>query len=78
MFQIGELIARPWKSAWTPVEVEERELSLYLQLFGFSCCTCDDEWVWDDDMRKVQARGSAVILFVMRVKERMRSMILLK
>jgi hypothetical protein len=32
MLQIGELIARPWKSAWTPVEVEERELSLYLQL----------------------------------------------
>jgi hypothetical protein len=24
--------ARPWKSAWTSVEVEECELSLYLQL----------------------------------------------
>jgi hypothetical protein len=32
MLQIEELIARPGKSAWTPVEVEERELGLYLQL----------------------------------------------
>jgi hypothetical protein len=36
MLQIGELIARPWKSAWTPVEVEERELSLCLQLLGLA------------------------------------------
>jgi hypothetical protein len=33
MSQIGELVARSWRSAWTPVEVEERELTWYLQLF---------------------------------------------
>jgi hypothetical protein len=38
MLQSGELIARPWKSAWTPVEVEEQELSLYLQLWIWLLC----------------------------------------
>jgi hypothetical protein len=29
---IDRRFAHPWESAWTPVEVEECELSLYLQL----------------------------------------------
>ena len=32
ILQSRELIACPWKRAWTPVEVGEHELSLYLQL----------------------------------------------
>jgi hypothetical protein len=32
MLQIGELVARSWRSAWTPVDVEKRELTSYLRL----------------------------------------------
>jgi hypothetical protein len=73
MLQIGELVARPWRSAWTPVEVEARELTSYLQLLDLVTVRATMSEEFGTTICVKSGLEEVVTLFVMCVKERTRS-----